>query len=91
MRHLQRWSQNSVLRIDWENFAVELIGNVKTRIIKATYFGGGDHACLRELLNTWWNSTTEKDHSWQVIVDALEQMGKNPVIKDIEKDFLRKK
>ena len=91
MKHLQRWSKNSILRIDWENFAMELIGDTKTRIIKASHFMGGDHACLRELLSTWWDSTTEQDHSWQVIVDALKEIDKTKVIKDIEKDFLKKK
>ena len=88
MKHLQRWSKDSVLRIDWEDLSLKLIGKAKTRIIKATHFMGGDSACMRELLNTWWESTTEQNHSWQVIVDALGHVdGTAKVIENIEDEF----
>ena len=89
MKYLQRWSKDSLLCIDWYNFAVDLIGKNKTEIIKAKYSGGGNHACLERLLSTWWNSTI--DHSWQVIVNALKHIDETTVIENIEDKFLNKK
>ena len=86
MKLLQRWSKNSILRTSWYNFAVELVGAVEARVIKATHFGGGNHSCLQEMLVRWYDST--KDHSWQMIINALTEMNEFRVIESIEKHCL---
>ena len=89
MRDLLRWSKNSKLLADWYNFAVELVGKTKADITSATYFGGGNHACLQKMLGTWYDSST--DRSWQVIIDALKDMDEFPVIESIKSHCLNKK
>ena len=83
MKDLQRWSRNSPLRTSWYNFAADLVGEAKARVIHARYYGGGTHSCLQRLLDVWYRSTI--DHSWQMIIDALTEMDKFPVIESIEK------
>ena len=73
-RHINRWYRDSVLRTSWYNFAVELVGKNDAEIIRTTYFGGGNH---------WYDSTA--DHSWQMIVDALQEVKEIRVIESIEK------
>ena len=86
--HLQRWSENSPLRIGhgWYNFAVDLVGKQKADIIKGTCSGGGTHECLQNMLNVWHNSTT--DHSWQTIINALTEIEAFRVIDSIEDECL---
>ena len=86
MKDLQKWSKKSPLRTSWYNFAVDLLDEAKARVIKSTYFGGGNHSCLQGMLGEWYNSTSY--HSWQMIVDALEEMEEDRVIESIEKDCL---
>ena len=83
MKYINRWSKGSILRTSWYNFAVELVGKSTANIISATYFGGGTHSCLQRMLSTWYESTF--DRSWQMIVEALEEMKKIRVIESIEK------
>ena len=82
MKYINRWSKDSILRTSWCNFAVELVGKSNADIIRATYFGGGVHSCLQSMLSTWYESTV--DHSWQMIVDALNEMDEVRVIESIE-------
>ena len=89
MKLLQRWSKDSQIRTKWYNFAVDLVGKAKTEIIRATYFGGGDHSCLQRMLVTWYDSST--DHRWKVIVDALKEMDESRVIESIENHCQKKK
>ena len=85
-RLLQRWSKNSLLRTNpgsWYKFAVELIGKIKTDIIKNDLSGGGNHLCLQRMLGIWYDSTV--DHNWQTIIDALTEMDSFPLIESIER------
>ena len=82
-RHINRWYRDSVLRTSWYNFAVELVGKNDAEIIRTTYFGGGNHSCLQRMLVAWYDSTA--DHSWQMIVDALQEMKEIRVIESVEK------
>ena len=82
MKYINRWSKDSILRTSWYNFAVELVGKSTADIISATYFGGGSHSCLQRMLSTWYDATV--DHSWQMIVDALNEMDEIRVIESIE-------
>ena len=88
MKHLQMWSKNSILRTQWHDFAVELVGMTDTEVIRAKFYGGGSHSCLQRMLATWYNSTTSTDRRWQVIIDALTDMKKLPVVESIEKECL---
>ena len=72
MENLTTWSECSPLRINWYNFAVELVGKKEADHIRFTHCGGGCYVALQRTLTTWFESTT--DHSWQTIVDVLEQM-----------------
>ena len=81
MNQLNSWSKDSPLRIHWYNFAVELVGKENSEIIRATYVGGGTETCLQRILIVWYYSI--KDHSWQMIVDALKQMEEWRVIESI--------
>ena len=81
-KHINRWYKNSVLRTSWYNFAVELVGKNDAEIIRAKYFGGGNHSCLQRMLVAWYDATV--DHSWQMIVDALKEMDEIQVIESIE-------
>ena len=86
MEHLQRWSANTPLCIDWYNFAVDLLGNQEANMIRATNAGGGVRQCLQDMLNVWFNSTT--DRNWQVITNALTEIKAFPVIDSIEDECL---
>ena len=66
----------------WYNFAVDLVGQQKTDIIKGTCSGGGTHECLQKILNVWHRSTT--NHSWQMITNALTKIEEFRVIDSIE-------
>ena len=85
--HLKKWSTNSKFCTDWYNIAVELVGMQTADIIKCESFGGGSHECLQAMLNLWYKSPT--DHSWQVIIDALEEMKERRVIESIEDKCLQ--
>ena len=90
MRDLQSWSKDSLLCTtpgSWYNFAVEVIGKTKADITKSKYSGGGVASCLRDMLNIWFDSTTNPD--WETIVDALNRMEEYRVIESIEKECLR--
>ena len=82
MKHINRWSKNSLLRTSWYSFGLELVDKNTVEIIRATYFGGGSHSCLQRMLVTWYDSTP--DHGWQMIVDALKEMEEIRVIESIE-------
>ena len=82
LKYINRWSKDSLLRTSWYNFAVELVDKSTADNIRATYFGGGTHSCLQRVLVTWYDSTAE--HSWQMIVDALNEMKEVRLIESIE-------
>ena len=82
IKYINRWSKDSILRTSWYNFAVELVDKSSADIIKATYFGGGTHSCLQDMLSTWYDSTV--DRSWQMIVDALNEMKQIRVVESIK-------
>ena len=85
MKYLIRWSKDSSLRTGWYNFAVELVGKSSAEVIRATHYRGGNHSCLQRMLVAWYDSTV--DHSWQMIMDALEEIeGTEPVKDAIKKE-----
>ena len=84
------WSKVSPLRNNWYDFAVKLVGTRDADLIKFTHCEGGYNLALQRTINIWYKSTT--DHSWQMIVDALEQIDDTDVtifiIKSIKKECL---
>ena len=80
MKYLNKWSKNSSLRTGWYNFAVELVGTDKADFIKANFYGDRGHSCLQRMLVAWHESTV--DHSWQMIMDALEDIDESEPVKD---------
>ena len=88
MENLTIWSKYTPLRINWYNFAVELVGKREADFIGFTHLGGGCYVALQKALTTWFESTT--DHSWQMIVDVLEQMDDTEVTEFIIKSIKEK-
>ena len=69
--------------MDWYGVAVELVGNSEANAIQTNHSGGGNKECLRKTLNKWWGTTIAANRSWQVIVDALEDIDAVRVAEDI--------
>ena len=83
MRHLSKWCKDSSLT-DWYEFAVELVGENDAKSIEAKHCGGGYHFALQEMLKAWYDSTV--DHSWQMIIEALDGQKWIAVIESIEEE-----
>ena len=72
---IMNWCKQSSLRSEhWYGFATELLGQSEADAIKRNHGGGGNKACLENLLGTWYRTTGTIHHSWQTIIDALKAM-----------------
>lgn len=87
LRDLLSWSELSPLRnyLKWYDFAVDLLGVNTADNIKSRYFGGGDHACMQDMLRKWLSCNKSADCTWEHVIDALKKMDtENPPMKVIE-------
>jgi len=70
--HVMKWGKQSPMRTDWFGFATKLLGKSEADTMKQDLNGRGNKECLESLIGIWYNTTV--GHSWQMIVDALNEV-----------------